>query len=311
MELESGIESKLKKVRSGFCAILGRPNVGKSTLLNYLIGRKIAITSPKPQTTREIITGIYHGENVQIAFLDTPGYHKAGKKLNRYMVSKAVSTIMDADVVVIMTDPTSKFDEFSKRDSALELAKNANEHGKSVIVVLNKTDINGKKSLMLPLMEKWMKVEGVKTVIPVSAQTGEGVDILLKEIGEFLEEGIAYYPDDMDTDRGDEWISSEIIRESMIMLMKDELPYSIGTKIISVEHHDNGSMRMEADIFVERSSQKAIIIGAKGTMIKEIGERARKSLSVYFKKPVHLFLSVKVEPDWTDSSRGMTKLGYE
>ncbi|MBU1219828.1 GTPase Era [Myxococcota bacterium] len=299
----------LKKVKSGFVAILGRPNTGKSTLLNAIAGRKIAITSPKPQTTRENITAIYNDEEVQIAFIDTPGYHSGAKKLNRYMVSQSINSISDADVVVIVTDPSSKEDEFRKF-GALELAEKALELSKPVIIVLNKSDKKKQREGMLPVIGKWSTVPGIGAVIPLSAMTGDGIDILIKEISVHLSEGFAYYPEGMDTDRSDEWIAGEVIRETIIMLVSQEIPYSIGTKVISWE--DKGdSVRMEADIFVERDSQKAIIIGAKGSMVKKIGESSRKSLAGIFGRDFHVFLNVRVEPGWTDSSRGLIKLGYE
>jgi GTPase len=309
-ETDSSVPSPFKQIHSGFVGIVGRPNVGKSTLINYLTGNKVAITAPKPQTTRENIIGVHHGEDLQIVFVDTPGYHVAKKRLNKYMVKSAVTAISDVDLVLILVDATARKDEFKTRHGALDLVKRANQLGKPIIIALNKVDSTKPKSILLPMLEKWNDVEGIKSVIPISARTGDGVDILLEEIKPFLTLGPAYYPDDMITDRPNEWIASELIRENMIMLLSQELPYAIAVVVERFKQKDAG-LFIEAFIYVERSSQKAIILGKRGTMIKEIGELSRNSLSIHFKENVHLFLQVRVKPDWTDRSGSIKEMGYE
>ncbi|MBU1238822.1 GTPase Era [Myxococcota bacterium] len=313
MDQENGTphESEIiKQVHSGFVAILGRPNVGKSTLINYLVGGKIAITSPKPQTTRDRIVGVYHGEDLQIAFLDTPGYHDARKKLNKYMVSAAVSALDEVDTAVILVDATSKTDETKARYGAVSLIKRAHDQNKPVIVVLNKIDRMKFKPELLPLMETFGAMEGVSAVIPVSSVTGDGVDILLEELKKHLSLGPAYYPDDMKTDRSSEWIAGELIRETCMMLLAQELPYSLAIHVERVSFKESG-VYVDAFIYIERDSQKPIVLGKRGAMIKKIGELSRASLTIHFGRKAHLFLQVRVEPEWTQNARSLKEMGYE
>ena len=301
--------SLVKQIHSGFVAILGRPNVGKSTLMNYLVGKKIAITSPKPQTTRDRIVGVHHGEDLQIAFLDTPGYHQAIKKLNKYMNSAAISALGDVDTVVVLIDATSKKPE-SGRYGAHALIAKAFEMEKPVIVCLNKVDIQRQKTKLLPLMEEYSALEGVRTVIPISSVTGDGIDSLLTEIKATLPMGPAYYPDDMHTDRPEQWIAAELIRETCMMELGQEVPYSIAVQVERLSRKPSG-VYIDAFIYIERDSQKSIILGKRGAMIKKIGELSRDSLSIYFGQKAHLFLQVRVEAGWTERAKSLKEMGYE
>jgi GTPase len=303
------VKGDFKLIKSGFVAILGRPNVGKSTLLNKLIGEKLAITTNKPQTTRENMIGVYNGKELQIGFLDTPGYHGGKKKLNKFMAEKAISSIDDTDIVIIIVDATLKSEKFSEKFGPDEIAKRAHQLNKPIIIVLNKVDIMKYKPSLLPMMEKWTDVDGVKSVIPISAKTGEGIEQLLEETKKYLPEGPAFYPEGMITDRSKKWLASEMIRENIMILLSQELPYSTAVIVDRIERKKSGTY-VDARIFVERESQKAIMIGKKGSMIKVIGERGRNSLSLLLKNKVHLFLDVKVDSEWTNRINRMKELGY-
>lgn len=253
----------VRQITSGFVAILGRPNVGKSTLINHLVGEKIAITTPKPQTTRDRIIGVYHGDDMQIAFVDTPGYHDAKKKqLNRYMVTEALTAISDVDAVVVMVDAISKRDELKLKYGAISLIKRATEMKKPVVIALNKVDALKDKPQLLPMIENFAALEGVVAVVPLSAVNGVGVDALLSELAKLLPQGPAFYPDSMVTDRPEKWQAAELIRETCMMQFGQEVPYSMAVHVERFSEKKSG-IYIDAFLYVERDSQKAIVLGKR------------------------------------------------
>lgn len=290
--------------RCGYVAIIGRPNVGKSTLLNALIEHKISITSDKPQTTRFQILGIKTvGEN-QAIFIDTPGIHNVMKSaLNRYMNRMATSVIADADVVMFMIDATRWQEE---DEMILEKLKSRQT---PVIVVANKVDKIKDKALLLPLLEKLQAKLPDAQVIPVSAMKNINVPELEKMIFDLLPEGPHLFPDDQITDKNDYFLVAETIREKLIRTTGQEVPYSTAVSIESLEDEEK-LVRINAIIWVEREGQKAIIIGDKGDRLKQIGTQARKDIEVLLDKKVFLRLWVKVKDRWTDDERILRSLGY-
>jgi len=297
---------KDRDFKSGFVTILGRPNVGKSTLLNAVIGEKVSIVTSKPQTTRNRISGIKNIENAQIVFWDTPGIHKAKDFLNRIMVKAAISTISEVDVIIFMVDgstPSGKGDEF-----IISLLK---EIKQPVLLVINKIDLVDKGKL-LPLIEDFSKKFGFSKIIPVSAATGDGVNILLTNITELLEAGPRYFAEDIITEKPERFIVSEMIREKIFALIKDEVPYSTAVEIEEFKDKKKRNIVViSAAIYVERSSQKKIIIGKKGSMIKKIGSQARKDIEVLLGTRVFLELFVKVRSEWKNKGSILKDLGLD
>lgn len=287
--------------RSGYIAIIGRPNVGKSTLLNNLLGQKLAAVSSKPQTTRSRILGIKHVPGAQLLFLDTPGIHKPHKSLNDYMVEVAQSTFDDADIFILVIEPEK---EISRGDRTLFEA--VSSRGKPVIVVINKAD-RGNKLRILPLMDQCLNELKAAVVVPLSALKGDGVDGLEQEILKRLPEGPAYYPEDQVTDQTERNLASEIIREKVFELTRQEVPYSVAVVIESFQEPKEGDpkpiIRIRAAIIVEKDSQKGIVIGKKGQMAKKIGEDSRHELERELGNKVFLELFVRVEKDWTKDPR--------
>jgi len=297
---------------SGFVALLGVPNVGKSTLLNRLMGSKLAIVTPKPQTTRDRILGVLTGPPGQIVLLDTPGVHKPDRSLNTYMVQQALATLADADVAVLVVDAVaSTRGRGGRADRAVEqdLARRAEEQGVALIVCLNKVDALADKEKLLPLMERW---SAARAVVPTSALHGDGVERLTDEIWPCLPEGPAYFDGDELTDRSLRWLAAETIREQVFLLTRQEVPYASAVRVERyVEREDRGDVVIEALIYVERDSQKGIVVGKGGSRIKEIGMASRQALSEFLECPVHVKLRVIVMPDWSRSAAGMRRVGYE
>jgi len=292
---------------AGFVALLGVPNVGKSTLLNRLMGSKLAIVTPKPQTTRDRILGVLTGPLGQIVLLDTPGVHEPDRSLNTYMVRQALATLADADVAVLVVDATTR----GRRNHEVEedLARRAEERGVALIVCLNKVDAVADKEQLLPLMERW---SGARAVVPISALHGDGVDQLTDEIWPCLPEGPAYFDGDDLTDRSLRWLAAETIREQVFLRTRQEVPYATAVRVERyLERADRGDVVIEALIYVERDSQKGIVVGKGGSRIKEIGMAAREALSESLGCPVHVKLRVIVMPDWSRSAAGMRRVGYE
>lgn len=294
-----------EKFHSGFVAIIGRPNVGKSTLLNHIVGQKIAITSPKPQTTRNRILGIQNLENAQVLFVDTPGIHEAHSPLNRYMVDQARSAALDVDVVLWLVEADRPVDTDPMIPKLLEKSK------RPVLLVINKIDTISKDKL-LPLIATYSQICPFASIVPISALKGDGVDALMGEIPQLLPEGPRYYPEDQLTDVPERFIVAEMIREQILMRTKDEVPYGVAILVERFQENPVKNMvGIDAVINVERDSQKGILVGKGGTMIRQIGQGARKEIERMLGVKVHLQLFVRVQKNWTSSGRMMKEFGYE
>jgi len=293
------------KFRSGFVAIIGRPNVGKSTLLNRIVGQKIAITSPKPQTTRNRILGIQNLDHAQVLYVDTPGIHEARSPLNRYMVDQARSACLDVDVVLWLVEADRPVDTDPMIPSLLE------KGDRPVLLVINKIDTIPRDRL-LPMIDAYSKICPFASIIPISALKGDGVDRLMDEIPALLPEGPRYYPEDQLTDVPERFIVAEMIREQILMRTRDEVPY--GVAVLIERFQDNPAKNMvgiSPVVNVERDSQKGILVGKGGIMIRQIGQSARKEIERMLGVKVHLELFVRVQKNWTMSGRMMKEFGYE
>jgi GTP-binding protein Era len=291
--------------KAGFISVLGRPNVGKSTLFNSLLGEKIAIISSKPQTTRNRILGIRNMEGGQLIFLDTPGIHPGKSKLSERMVSTALESGRDADVLLFLIDASSPLVEEERRMvDSLKGSRGVR------FLVINKIDLVKKESL-LPIMDQYQKLHPFEKIIPVSAVTGDGVSLLLKEILKVLPESPPYYPDDMITDQTERFLVSEMIREKVIEQSYQEIPFSTAVSIETFkERPEKDLVVIKGTIHVERDSQRKIIIGRGGQKLKKIGERARREIETFLGKKIFLELWVNVEKNWTQNPRTLDRLGY-
>jgi len=290
--------------KSGFIGIIGRPNAGKSTLFNAIIGDKISIMTHKPQTTRNKITGIKNYPDAQLIFLDTPGMHKPKTPLNRAMVRTTREAIGSVDVLLMMIEAQT---DVQPHD--LFLIESLNETKAPVLLVINKIDLIEKKFL-LPLMDKFRKLYDFRDIVPISALHGNGVEELLTIVKEMLPEGPKYYPDDIVTDATERFIASEFIREKITLHTKQELPYSAAVEIdLFKEDEARNLIRITATINVEKDSQKAIMIGKKGAMLKKIGTQARLDMENLFGAKVYLELFVRVRKEWTASERMLEEFG--
>ncbi|AXM89778.1 Bex protein [Anoxybacillus thermarum] len=291
--------------KSGFVAIIGRPNVGKSTFLNRVIGQKIAIMSDKPQTTRNKIQGVYTTDDAQIVFIDTPGIHKPKHKLGDFMVKVAQSALQEVDLILFMVNAVEglgRGDEF-----IIERLKQVQT---PVFLVINKIDEVHPDDL-LPLIEQYRSLHSFAEVIPISALQGNNVETLLQQIKHYLPEGPQYYPAHQITDHPERFIIAEFIREKALHLTREEVPHSIAVVIDSIERRENGdTVYVAATIIVERDSQKGIIIGKRGQMLKEIGQRARADIEALLGSKVFLELWVKVQKDWRNKMAQLRDLGY-
>ncbi|QOV19103.1 GTPase Era [Blautia liquoris] len=295
-----------EKDKSGFVAIIGRPNVGKSTLMNHLIGQKIAITSKKPQTTRTKIRTVYTCERGQIVFLDTPGIHKAKNKLGEYMVNVAEHTLQEVDLILWLVEP-STFIGAGERHIAEELKENQIP----VILVINKVD-TVKKEEVLAFIDAYRKIYDFDEIIPASALRGENTDVIIDSIFKYLPYGPRFYDEDTITDQPMRQIVSEIIREKALHALDEEIPHGIAVSIESMKERPNGKLTdIEATIVCERDSHKGIIIGKKGAMLKKIGSNARYEIEHLLDEKVNLKLWVKVKKDWRDSDFLIKNYGYD
>jgi GTPase len=291
--------------KSGFISILGRPNVGKSTLFNRILGEKIAIVTEKPQTTRNRILGIKHVEGGQMIFLDTPGLHQGRSALNQRMVQTAIASGQEADALLFVIEATSPLIEEDRQ--MLESLKGS--QGVRFLII-NKIDLVRKERL-LPIIDQYQKLHPFQAILPISAITGEGIEILLEEIMETLPESPPYYPEDMITDQTERFLVSEVIREKVIEQTFQEIPYSTAVTIESFEEHpEKNLVVIKATIHVERISQKKILIGKGGQKLKQIGEMARKAMEAFLEKKVFLELWVNVEKNWTQDPPALNRLGY-
>lgn len=290
---------------SGFIAIVGPPNVGKSTLLNRILGIKVAIVSPRPQTTRNRIRGIYHGEGFQMVFMDTPGIHQTRTALHKSMVQSAVSAFYEVDILVVVID-------MSRPDDLEDSPIIGNLKGirKPCFLVINKID-KGPRDQLLPVMDRYSQQYPFDEIMPVSALTGEGVDGLLVELRSRLKPGPRFFPEEMATDQTESFLVSEIIREKIYLHLRKELPYSSAVIVENIEEiPDKDILSIAARIYVETDSQKGILIGKGGSMIKSIGRAAREEMEKRFGMRVYLDLMVRVEKNWTRDTRAMRRLGY-
>lgn len=310
-----------KRFVSGFCSIVGRPNVGKSTLLNAFIERKLAIMSNKPQTTRNRILGVYNRPDAQVVFLDTPGIHKPHHKLGEYMNKVATGTLPEVDVVLFVVDGSSPEPGEGDKFVAEAVARS----GQPAILVVNKLDkvkredwygvMDAYKKLSDPAVRseepspEARSIEWVD-VVPVSALVNKNIDKLLDLIVDRMEEGPQYYPDDMVTDQPERFVVAEFIREKILELTREEIPHSVAVEVEEMARRDSGTVYVAASIYVERDSQKGIIIGAKGAMLRQIGAKARGDIEELLGSKIYLELFVKVREDWRNKMSILRSLGY-
>ncbi|WP_342552099.1 GTPase Era [Paenibacillus sp. FSL R7-0652] len=295
---------KKQAFKSGFVAIIGRPNVGKSTLMNQVIGQKIAIMSDKPQTTRNKIHGVYTSNEEQIVFLDTPGIHKRQSKLGDYMNETALNTLGEVEAALFLIDASEGMGGGDRY-----IAEQLKSVRTPVILVMNKIDKIAPEAL-LPLIEEYRKLHDFAEIIPVSAMLGSNVSTLLEQIGKYLPEGPQYYPEDQVTDHPEQFVCAELIREKILQMTREEVPHSIAVTIEDMKVQDNGVVYISAVIFVERDSQKGIIIGKQGALLKEVGKRARQDIQNLLGSRIFMDLWVKVKKDWRNQDRVLRDLGF-
>jgi len=297
----------------GYVAIIGRPNVGKSTLLNQILGEKLAIVSPRPQTTRNRILGFKtwreQGRTNQMVLVDTPGLHQRRANLNKFMVQQALDSLDGVDVVLLMTEAAQKPRLHPADSFVLEQLR---LHGGEtpIVLVLNKIDRLKDRRPLLPLMAAWAE-RGFQCIVPLSARTGEGVEPLIAELVDRLPLGPLLYPEDLLTDQPERFLAAELIREQVYLLCQQEIPYATAVEVQRYEERRKGDVCIEAVIHVEQEGQKAILIGKGGSMIRTIGTAARLEIAAMLDCPVHLGLTIHVETDWSRRPAGRRKLGYE
>ena len=284
---------------------MGRPNVGKSTLLNQLVGQKIAIVSDTPQTTRNRILGILTLPDAQVLFLDTPGIHKPQHKLGEYMVNSARSALREVDLILFVSDVSESVGPGER--FILDMLK---DEKTPVVLVLNKVDLLPKEKL-LPIITQYSAFRDFTAIVPVSALSGSNTDRLLSVIKELLPEGPQYYPEDEVTDQPERVVAAEFIREKIFRLTREEIPHSTAVEVEEMKTRPNGDVFLRATIYVERESQKGIIIGAKGAMLKEIGQQARLDLENIFDSRFFVDLWVKVKNDWRNKEGSLRMFGYD
>lgn len=293
-----------KEFKSGFISIIGRPNVGKSTFMNRVIGQKIAIMSDKPQTTRNKIQGVLTEEDAQYIFIDTPGIHKPKHKLGDFMVKVAENTLNEVDVIIFMINADEGYgrgDQF-----IMDRLENVNT---PVFLVINKIDQIHPDQL-LPLIEQYRNKYSFDEIVPISALEGNNVSKLLEVIKSYLPEGPQYYPEDQVTDHPERFIISELIREKALHLTREEIPHSIAVVIENIEHREKGAVFIQAAMITERKSQKGIIIGKQGSMLKEIGKQARQDIEALLGTKIYLELWVKVQKDWRNRQTNLNEYGF-
>jgi GTP-binding protein Era len=291
--------------KSGFIAIIGKPNVGKSTLINKIIGEKVAITTHKPQTTRNRITGIKNLENAQLIFVDTPGIHRAKTILNRYLVDTARDAFTDADLILLLVEAGKEPD-----DDDRFILESLRDMPLPVILVINKIDLVKKESL-LPLIESYRKRYSFREIIPLSALKGFSIDRLIECAVDLLTEGPQYFHTDLFTDLSERFLAAEMIREKLTLLTQKEIPYSAAVVVDQFqEEEERNLIRIQATINVEKDSQKGILIGKRGLMLKEIGRRARLDMETFFNAKIYLELYVRVRRNWTRDAKWLREFGY-
>ena len=296
-------EKNEKKFLSGFAAIVGRPNVGKSTMMNAMVGEKVAIVSSKPQTTRNRIMGVASNPDWQIVFLDTPGLHKPRTRLGEYMVKSVEDAMEGIDVLLVLVDVS----EIGPQDRAI-VTEMASRRVKKILV-LNKTDLVDEARLMAAIAS--FSDAGYDAIIPLSARSGKGMDELRRVIVSYLPEGPKYFPDDMMTDQPERLICAEIIREKALLHLRDEVPHGIGVEMMAINKLSDSLTEIHATIYCERASHKGIIIGKQGAMLRTIGAEARRDIEGLLGTKVNLQLWVKVREDWRNRMDDLRTLGYE
>lgn len=290
---------------SGYIGITGPPNVGKSTLLNRILGRKVAIVSPKPQTTRNRIIGIHNEEGAQMVFVDTPGIHRTRTALHQSMVASALAVFQEVDIVLVMVQ-LGDVDEAAMGP----MLKTIKEAMRPCLLLINKID-RGSKEDLLPLMAAYKEMAAFDAIIPISARTGDGVDLLLGALRARLQPGPQFFPEDMETDQSEAFLISEVIREKIYLHARQELPYACAVTVDRIaDMPKKDLLSIAARIHVETESQKGILIGRKGRMIQTVGRSARVELEKAFGVRVFLDLTVRVEKNWTRDTRALQRLGY-
>jgi GTP-binding protein Era len=297
------MNQKEKKYHSGFVTIIGRPNVGKSSLMNKMIREKIAIVSSKPQTTRSRIMGVLSGENHQIVFLDTPGIHDPRTKLGEYMMHSVKDAMDGTDAVLVLFDVT----HITEND--LKIAEGLKEKKVPVILALNKIDLATPEQILSATAKS--AEAGFDEIIPVSAKSGDGIEDLIRSLQNHLPEGPQYFPDDMSTDQPERILCAEIIREKALRNLRDEVPHGIGIEIMKIETLSDKLTEINATIYCERAAHKGIIIGKNGTMLQTIGTEARLDIEKLMDTHINLKLWVKIRPDWRNNASDLKNLGYD
>ncbi len=298
------MEINMSEFKSGFVSIIGRPNVGKSTLLNRLIGQKIAIISHKPQTTRNNILGILSEDDLQIIFTDTPGIHTPATKLGEFMVKSAEGAINDADCILFLVEPRASIGKTEEK-----IMDDLKGRDIPVILVINKIDTLKKEELFL-IIDTYTKAFDFEAVIPISARHRDGIDILKDELKKHIEKGPMFYPEDMVTDQPERQITAELIREKLLHALDKEIPHGIAIEIFSMKEKKN-LVDIEANIYCEKASHKSIIIGKGGQMLKEVGSQARADIEKMLEKKVLLKLWVKVKDGWRNNNYLIKNFGFE
>lgn len=295
--------SQETKNKSGFVALVGRPNVGKSTLMNFLVGQKVAITSNKPQTTRNKISGIYTTDDMQVVFVDTPGIFKPHLELDDYMDKASLSSLKDVDLILFMVEPEKmgRGDEY-----IIEQLKKVNV---PILLLINKVDQVNPNEL-LPIIDEYHKLDVFKEFLPISATQGIGIADLIEVLREYLPEGPDYYDPEQITDRPEYFMVAELIREQILKLTAEEVPHAAAVWVERMNQHENNKLQIEVTIYVEKSGQKGIIIGKGGAMLKQIGIKSRKQIEELLGEKVNLKLWVKVQRNWRSDPRFLKQIGY-
>ena len=297
------MDSPTKAFRSGYVSLVGRPNVGKSTLLNTILGEKVAIVTPKPQTTRNRINGIKTLPHAQIIFIDTPGIHKPRQRLGEAMNRVAFEALEEVDTVLFMVEPEAP------RSGDIFVLERIKQVDKPVFLLINKLD-TVKKNEILPVIEAYSKLYPFKEIIPLSALKTNGIDVLLEMVVKYIPEGPKLYPDDIVTDQMERFMAAEIIREKIMEATQEEVPYSSAVEIEQWQERDDGVVFIQANIYIERDGQKGIIIGNKGARLKSIGTKARQDIEGLLGTRVFLELWVKIKKDWRSDERTLRELGF-
>lgn len=290
--------------KSGFVTIIGKANVGKSTLLNALVGEQIAIVSWRPQTTRDKIIGIMNGENYQAVFIDTPGIHKAKNHLSNYMMKNVETALDSVDIVIYVVNGEKNLDEHD-----MNIIEQYAKSEIPFIVVINKMDIADREKV-LAMIDKLKDIQGIDSIIPISAMKNKKLDLLKERIVANLQEGVPYYPEDMITDKSVRFMASEIIREKAMKFLGEEVPYGVAVSINLFKERDDNLIDIDADIICEKKAHKPIIIGKGGQMLKKIGTSARYDIEKLLDSKVYLNLWVRVKDDWRDDEKLLDELGY-